>query len=121
MSSISRDRDNSRGDAGERKKPRLKSPDEANSAVLPDPNSLLVIGDDGISHAVKFLAAKELCQAEMTCKSLRMFAAPILNRLVDDMNKKCDHPSKGKGSRTKLLRYNAAKEMAENVRSNLIS
>ena len=103
-----------------RKKPRLKSP-EANSEVQPDPNSLLVIGDDGISHAVKFLAAKELCQSEMVCKSLRMFAAPILNRLVDDMNKKCDHLSKGKGSRTKLLRYNAAKEMAENVRSNLIS
>ena len=101
-----------------RKKPRLKSP-EANSEVQPDPNSLLVIGDDGISHAVKFLAAKELCQSEMTCKSLRMFAAPILNRLVDDMNKKCDQLSEGKGSRTKLLRYLAAKEMAENVRGGL--
>ena len=103
---------------GEIKTPRLKSP-EANSEVQPDPNSLLVIGDDGISHAVKFLAAKELCQSEMTCKSLRMFAAPILNRLVDDMNKKCDQLSEGKGSRTKLLRYLAAKEMAENVRGGL--
>ena len=102
-----------------RKKPRLKAPIKANSEVQPDPNSLLVIGDDGISHAVKFLAAKELCQSEMTCKSLRMFAAPILNCLVDDMNKKCDRPSEGKGSRTKLLRYLAAKDLADRVRGNL--
>ena len=48
-----------------------------------------------------------------------MFAAPILNRLVDDMNKKCDQLSKGKGSRTKLLRYLAAKELVDQVKGGL--
>ena len=59
------------GASGTKNSKSLKSPDDANSEVQPDPDSLLVIGDDGISHAVTFLAAKELCQAEMTCKSLR--------------------------------------------------
>ena len=107
------------GTMGERKKPRLKSPNDKNSEFQPAPNSLLAIGEDGISHAVKFLAAKELCQSEMTCKSLRMFAAPILNHLVDDMNKKCDQLSEGKGSRTKLLRYLAAKQMADQAKNGL--
>ena len=105
------------GSGGQKKKPRLKAPV---SDVQPaDPNSLLVVGNDGISHAVAFLAAKDLCQSEMTCKTLRAFAGPMLDRLVEEMNEECDHQSEGEGSRTKLLRYHAAKELTEQVRGGM--
>ena len=107
------------GASGMKNNPTLKPPSSANFDVQRESNSLLVIGDDGISHTVKFLETKELCQSEMTCKSFRMFAAQILDRLVDDMNNKCDHPSEGKGSRTKLIRFIAAKEMADQVKEGL--
>lgn len=109
------------GDTGvtgnERKRPRLKSPDD--SGAQPDPNSLLAIGLDGISHAVAFLTAKDMCRAEMSGKTLRQVAGPLLNRLIDDMHKRCDCVSEGKGSRTKLLRYLGAKELADQVRQGL--
>lgn len=107
------------GASGMKNNPALKPPSSANFEVQPESNSLLVIGDDRIFHTVKFLETKELCQSEMTCKSFRMFAAQILDRLVDDMNNKCDYPSEGKGSRTKLKRFIAAKELADQVKEGL--
>ena len=121
MSSIGDGKDISddAGASGMKNNPTLKPPISANSEVQSGSNSLLVIGDDGISHTVKFLETHELCQSEMTCKSFRMFAAQILDRLVDDMNNKCDHPSEGKGSRTKLIRFIAAKELTDQVKEGL--
>jgi len=103
------------------KKPRLQESAKAPSTEPDgDPNSLLIIGD-ALSHTVAFLPATELCNVEMTCRSLRQLAGPILDERIDKMNRDClgNLPREGGGSRTKLLRYLAAVEMAERVRDGL--
>ena len=86
------------------KKPRLQKSAKAPSTEPDgDPNSLLIIGD-ALSHIVAYLPVKELCNAEMTCRSLRQLAGPILDEWVDKMNRDWV-PKGGKGSRSKLLQY----------------
>ena len=88
------------------KRPRLQKSAKAKAPSTEpdgDPNSLLIIGD-ALSHMVAYLPVKELCNAEMTCRSLRQLAGPILDRRVDEMNRDWV-PKGGKGSRSKLLRY----------------
>ena len=106
------------------KKPRPNAPpspaasDEAQPAACA-PNSLLVVVDDPISHTLAFLPAKALCHTGMVCKALRRLAGLRLDRLTDEMNQKCDGQSVGEGGRTKLVRYEAAMEMAERARYGL--
>ena len=103
------------------KKPRLQKSAKAPSTEPDgDPNSLLIIGD-ALSHTVAYLPVTELCNAEMTCRSLRQLAGPILDEWIDKMNRDClgKVPREGKGSRTNLLRYLAAVELAERVRDGL--
>ena len=84
------------------------------------PNSLLLaIDNDPISRMLKFLPAKALCHTGMVCKTLHRLASLRLDRLTAEMDQKCDQQSVGEGGRTKLVRYQAAMEMAEKVRRGL--
>ena len=88
------------------KRPRLQKSAKAKAPSTEpdgDPNSLLIIGD-ALSHMVAYLPVKELCNAEMTCRSLRQLAGPILDEWIDKMNRDWV-PKGGKGSRSKLLQY----------------
>ena len=50
---------------------------------------------------------------------MRQAAAPLVDGMVREMNATCDSVSIGQGSRTKLSRYLAAKDMSDRVRSQL--
>ena len=81
------------------------------------PNSLLLaIDNDPISRMLKFLPAKALCHTGMVCKTLRRLAGIRLDRLIEEMDQNCNRQSVGEGGRTRLVRYQAAMEMAEKVR-----
>ena len=116
-------------DERQRKKPRLlkqgnlaawlKSPSPSSSLVQFDPRCLLVIGGDSLTHVLRYLAPRDVCNSEMSCKLLRQAAAPVIDGMIREMNATCDSVSVGHGSRTKLSRYLAAKEMTDRVRSHL--
>lgn len=107
------------GTVGPPRKPRLKAPPPATSgdaqpAAAPD--ALL----DPLSHTLSFLHdAKSLCHVGVVCKKLRRVAGLRLDRLIEEMNQKCDRHSVGEGGRTKLIRYQAAMDLVEKVRHGL--
>lgn len=115
----------------QQKKPRLlkqgnlaawrKSPSPSSSLVQSDPRCLLVIGGDSLTHVLRYLAPRDVCKSEMSCKLMRQAAGPVIGGMTREMNATCDSVSVGHGSRTKLLRYLAAKEMSDRVRSQLMA
>lgn len=111
---------NAAGEPAEKPRPKAQpssaASDEAQTAA---PNSLLVVGDDPISHTLAFLPAKSLCHAGVACKTLHRLAGLRLDRLIEEMNQKCDRQSGGEGGRTKLVRYQAAMDLVDRVRHGL--
>ena len=113
----------------QQKKPRLlkqgnlaawrKSPSPSSSLVQSDPRCLLVIGGDSLTHVLRYLAPRDVCKSEMSCKLMRQAAAPLVDGMIREMNATCDSVSVGHGSRTKLSRYLAAKKMSDRVRPYL--